>query len=89
MMHYVSGEAHPAMRCAVKVRYKAKEIAATLRPLPDGGAVSSLTSHRAMPHPVRRRWRMWEMKSSAEASFAAKRMGELSLAYAKAKNLSC
>lgn len=40
VMHYVSGEAPSAeLRCAVKVRYKAKEMPATLRPCADGGAV--------------------------------------------------
>lgn len=39
-MHYVSGEppAEP-LRCTAKIRYKAKEAAGWLKPLPDGGAV--------------------------------------------------
>ncbi|HQW33828.1 MAG TPA: tRNA 2-thiouridine(34) synthase MnmA [Thermoflexales bacterium] len=40
VMHYVSGEVPSAeMQCMVKVRYKAKEMPATLRPCADGGAV--------------------------------------------------
>lgn len=40
VMHYVSGETPSAeVRCTVKVRYKAKEMPATLRPCADGGAV--------------------------------------------------
>ncbi|BCX05201.1 MAG: tRNA-specific 2-thiouridylase MnmA [Candidatus Roseilinea sp.] len=39
-MHYVSGKptAEP-LRCTAKIRYKAKEAAGWLKPLPDGGAV--------------------------------------------------
>jgi tRNA-specific 2-thiouridylase len=39
LMHYVSGEA-PAepLRCTAKIRYKAREAAGWLRPLPNGGA---------------------------------------------------
>jgi len=38
-MHYVSGEApREPLRCTAKIRYKAREAAGWLRPLPDGGA---------------------------------------------------
>ena len=48
LMHYVSGEAPTEpLRCTARIRYKAREAGGWLKPLPNGGASSSLMSFSA------------------------------------------